>query len=220
MKNRFFVLLLCIAITFCQGCSTFRYIKEHPYKSLGYTTLGVLIVGAAAAQAYSRSYQSQPTYYYQPPPQPTYYSVPQPSYALQPTQLSKSNYLGKYSSNPYDSQSVSNPYGIYGSQYSSQSINNPYGQYGSPYSSKSVNNPYATDTPKLYSQDGQYLGKVSSNPYDPESISNPYGKYGSKYSLTGVNNPYGQYGSKYSSQSVNNPYTTNAPRIYYGRENE
>lgn len=126
--------------------------------------------------------------------------------------------LGKYSSNPYDTDSVSNPYGQYGSEYSSKSINNPYGQYGSPYSSKSVNNPYATDTPKLYSQDGKYLGKVSSNPYDPESISNPYGKYGSPYSPDSVNNPYGQYGSPYSPKSANNPYTTNAPVIIHEDE--
>lgn len=125
------------------------------------------------------------------------------------------DYLGEYSSNPYDSDSVSSPYGQYGSQYSSQSINNPYGQYGSPYSSKSVNNPYTTDAPKLYSQDGQYLGKVSSNPYDPESISNPYRQYGSPYSSTSINNPYSQYGSPYSSQSVNNPYATKAPVIIY-----
>ena len=78
---------------------------------------------------------------------------------------------------------------------------------------KSANNPYATDTPKLYSRDGEYLGKVSSNPYDPESISNPYGKYGSQYSPDSVNNPYGKYGSKYSSESANNPYATNAPVI-------
>lgn len=129
-------------------------------------------------------------------------------------------YLGEYSSNLYDSDSVSNPYGQYGSEYSPNSINNPYGQYGSPYSPKSANNPYATNTPKLYSQDGKYLGKVSSNPYDPDSISNPYGRYGSPYSPDSVNNPYGRYGSPYSSESANNPYTTNAPVIYYGDENE
>jgi len=123
-------------------------------------------------------------------------------------------YLGELSSNPYDSDSTSNPYGQHGSQYSSQSINNPYGQYGSPYSAKSANNPYATDAPKIYSQDGKYLGKASSNPYDPESTSNPYGRYGSPYSPDSVNNPYGQYGSPYSSQSANNPYATSAPRIY------
>ena len=129
-------------------------------------------------------------------------------------------YLGEYSKNPYDSDSTSNPYGQYGSQYSSKSVNNPYGEYGSQYSSKSVNNPYTTDAPKLYSQDGKYLGKVSSNKYDSESISNPYGKYGSPYSADSVNNPYGQYGSQYSSQSANNPYATNAPVIIYKKDKD
>lgn len=62
-------------------------------------------------------------------------------------------YLGKLSSNPYDAESTSNPYGRYGSPYSSESINNPYGQYGSPYSNKSPNNPYATDAPNIYNDD-------------------------------------------------------------------
>jgi len=52
-------------------------------------------------------------------------------------------YLGNVNSNPYDPNSISNPYGRYGSPYSPDSINNPYGQYGSPYSPNSVNNPYA-----------------------------------------------------------------------------
>ena len=58
-------------------------------------------------------------------------------------------YLGRLSSNPYDPDSVSNPYGRYGSKYSTDSINNPYGDYGSKYSDKSVNNPYATDAPVI-----------------------------------------------------------------------
>lgn len=37
-------------------------------------------------------------------------------------------YLGNLNSNPYDPNSVSNPYGRYGSPYSQQSPNNPYGQ--------------------------------------------------------------------------------------------
>lgn len=52
-------------------------------------------------------------------------------------------YLGNLNSNRYDPNSVSNPYGQYGSRYSPDSINNPYGQYGNPYSPNSVNNPYA-----------------------------------------------------------------------------
>lgn len=131
----------------------------------------------------------------------------------------KGTYLGQLSNNRYNSQSTGNPYGQYGGQYSPQSIKNPHGQYGSPYSPKSVNNPYTTDAPKLYSKDGKYLGKVSSNQYDPDSISNPNGRYGSKYSPDSVNNPNGQYGSPYSSQSVNNPYAANASVIIYGNGN-
>jgi hypothetical protein len=52
-------------------------------------------------------------------------------------------YLGDVNSNPYDPNSISNPYGQYGSPYSPNSINNPYGRYGSPYSQYSVHNPYA-----------------------------------------------------------------------------
>ena len=54
---------------------------------------------------------------------------------------SSGNYRGKLSSNPYDPDSVSNPYGRYGSEYSPDSINNPYGA-GSPYRSDSPSNPY------------------------------------------------------------------------------
>jgi hypothetical protein len=51
-------------------------------------------------------------------------------------------YLGELNRNQYDPNSISNPYGRYGSPYSPNSINNPYGTYGSPYSPQSPNNPY------------------------------------------------------------------------------
>lgn len=38
-------------------------------------------------------------------------------------------YLGRLNANQYDSESVANPYGRYGSPYSSTSINNPYSRY-------------------------------------------------------------------------------------------
>jgi hypothetical protein len=57
-------------------------------------------------------------------------------------------YLGRLNSNRYDPESVSNPYGTYGSPYSSTSINNPYSSYGSPYSSEAATNPY-TSTPPI-----------------------------------------------------------------------
>src|SRR5215813_1344922 len=48
---------------------------------------------------------------------------------------------GNLNANPYDPNSVANPYGQYGSQYSPNSINNPYGA-GSRYRYNSPNNPY------------------------------------------------------------------------------
>jgi hypothetical protein len=62
---------------------------------------------------------------------------------------STGKYLGNLNSNPYDQNSVSNPFGRYGSEYSNDSINNPYSEYGSPYSNKSPNNPYATEAPVI-----------------------------------------------------------------------
>jgi len=78
------------------------------------------------------------------------------AYAAPPILVDKQTgkYLGALSSNPYDQDSVSNPYGQYGSQYSQDSINNPYGEYGSPYSDKSINNPYATNPPIILDPDG------------------------------------------------------------------
>lgn len=91
---------------------------------------------------------------------------------------------------PYDPRCINNPYGA-GNPYNPDSVNNPYGRYGSPYSNESANNPYATNAPKIYDQDGNYRGRLSSNPYDPDSTSNPYGQYGSPYSPKSINNPYG-----------------------------
>jgi hypothetical protein len=122
--------------------------------------------------------------------------------------------LGRLSANPFATDSTSNQFSQAGSPYSPKSINNPYGQYGSEYSSQSARNPYATDAPKIYAQDGTYLGRLSENRFDPESTANPYGRYGSPYSPTSINNPYSKYGSPYSPSSPNNPYTTTAPPLF------
>jgi hypothetical protein len=58
-------------------------------------------------------------------------------------------YLGKLSANPYDPQSIANPYGKFGSPYSPTSVNNPYSIYGSPYSPVSPKNPFAIKPPIL-----------------------------------------------------------------------
>jgi hypothetical protein len=96
---------------------------------------------------------------------------------------------------PYDPRCLNNPYGA-GSPYAPNGVNNSYSPYGSPYSNKSANNPYATDAPKLYDQNGNYRGRLSTNRYDPDSTSNPNGRYGSRYSPDSINNPNGA-GSPY-----------------------
>jgi hypothetical protein len=48
---------------------------------------------------------------------------------------SEGRYRGRLSTNPYDPDSVSNPYGRYGNPYSPDSLNNPYGA-GNPYSNQ------------------------------------------------------------------------------------
>lgn len=120
------------------------------------------------------------------------------------------DYLGNWSANPYDQHSTSNPYGA-GSSYGG-SVNNPYSEYGNQFSNKSWNNPYATNAPKLYDNQGNYRGKLSTNRFDPDSISNPYGRYGSRFSPDSVNNPFGA-GSPFNSDSPSNPFGSGL-RIY------
>ncbi len=110
-------------------------------------------------------------------------------------------YLGTVSSSRYDTKSIANPYGRYGSPYSPTSVTNPYSTYGSPYSTQSATNPYATTPPSIVRP---YLGQLSANPYLPNSTSNTYGPHGSPYSGTSITNPYSPY-------AVKPPTTTNVP---------
>lgn len=101
---------------------------------------------------------------------------------------------------PYGLNCLNNPYGA-GSPYKANGLMNPYSQYGSPYSNKSWTNPYATNAPKLYDQNGNYRGRLSTNPYDLDSVSNPFGQYGSQFSPDSINNPYGA-GNPYSGDKI------------------
>ena len=97
------------------------------------------------------------------------------------------DYLGNTNSNPYDSNSVNNPYGRYGNPYGN-TVANPYSQHG-----RDVQNPYGGyNAPIVYDSHGNYKGRYNSNTYDPESVSNPYGTYGNPYGNT-INNPVNKY---------------------------
>jgi hypothetical protein len=73
-------------------------------------------------------------------------------------------YLGVLSSNRYDSKSVCNPYGDYGSKYSSSSVRNPYGDYGSKYGSLAAYNSY-TSTPPAIVYRQRVVGYLTKNKF-------------------------------------------------------
>jgi hypothetical protein len=114
-------------------------------------------------------------------------------------------YLGQLGGNKFNPNSTRNPFGA-GNQFNPNSIKNQFGKYGNRFSPNSPYNPFAIDTPKLYDSQGNYRGKLSSNPYDPDSISNPYGRYGSPFSPDSINNPFG----------AGNPFSPNNPRNPFG----
>lgn len=124
--------------------------------------------------------------------------------ALSCTPAVADEYLGQLSADPFNPNSLSNPFGA-GNPYKADGLNNPFSRYGNPYSNQSATNPYATEAPKLYDSNGNYRGKLSSNPYDPESISNPYGRYGNPLSSESINNSFGA-GNPYRTDSPTNPY--------------
>lgn len=70
-------------------------------------------------------------------------------------------YLGCLSCNQYDTQSVFNSHGTFGSAYSTESIFNRYGDYGSPYSSYSACSAYASDPPVIVDEQGRYYGRLT-----------------------------------------------------------
>ena len=73
-------------------------------------------------------------------------------------------FLGLLSSNRYDSNSICNPNGTYGSSYSVTSIRNPNGLYGSAWGIYSPYNPNSLHPPAIVYQ-GRVVGFVTRNRY-------------------------------------------------------
>jgi hypothetical protein len=108
-------------------------------------------------------------------------------------------HLGKLSANPFDSASTSNRFGS-NSPFKPDGINSPTSPYGSPFSNQSATNPFATDTPRLYDQEGHCRGTLTTNLYDSDSVRNSHGRYGSLDSSESLNDLYGA-GHLYRSDS-------------------
>lgn len=84
-------------------------------------------------------------------------------------------FLGKLTLNKFDVESISNPYGNYGSKFSTTSIFNKFSNYGSPYSSLSPFNQYTQTPPMIYLK-GVNVGLLTKNKYissrsvDPDGL--------------------------------------------------
>ena len=74
-------------------------------------------------------------------------------------------FLGKLNASKYDSKSIWNEYGTYGSEYNTNSIWNEYGTYGSAYSSYSPFNSYASYPPVIVDEEGNFYGYFTVNKY-------------------------------------------------------
>lgn len=75
----------------------------------------------------------------------------------------KATYLGKLTTDKFDTDSIYNEYGDYGSKYSNKSIWNQYGNYGGEYSRYSPFNQYTSNPPKVYDSTGKYYGRLTVN---------------------------------------------------------
>lgn len=72
-------------------------------------------------------------------------------------------YLGCLNCNAYDSNSIWNAYGTYGSKYNSTSIWNKYGTFGSEYNSLSPWNRYSSTPPVVVDKAGKFYGYFTRN---------------------------------------------------------
>lgn len=81
-------------------------------------------------------------------------------------------YLGCLNCNKYESSSIWNQYGEYGSKYSSESIWNKYGEYGGQYSDNSPFSKYASSPPVLVDAEGNFYGYFTANKYYSKRTSN------------------------------------------------
>ena len=79
-------------------------------------------------------------------------------------------YLGCLNCSKYDTNSIWNSYGDYGSKYSSKSIWNNYGDYGSTYSNYSPFNVYASYPPVIVDRTGNSYGYFTCNTANSKSV--------------------------------------------------
>jgi hypothetical protein len=68
----------------------------------------------------------------------------------------------------------------------------------------------------LIAEDGQFLGKITTNAIDSQSLLNNLGRYGSELSSTSIFNELSRYGGEIARLSPFNSITSTPPRIFKG----
>ena len=74
-------------------------------------------------------------------------------------------FLGKLNASEFDTESIWNEYGKYGSKFNTKSIWNEYGTYGSEFSMYSPFNKNASYPPVLVDKNGKFYGYFTVNKY-------------------------------------------------------
>ena len=72
-------------------------------------------------------------------------------------------YLGCLNCDKYNTNSIWNIYGTFGSKYNANSIWNKYGTYGSKYNEFCPWNKYSNDPPVIVDSDGKFYGYFTLN---------------------------------------------------------
>jgi len=81
-------------------------------------------------------------------------------------------YLGCSNCDNYNTNSIWNSYGTYGSSYNSKSIWNKYGNYSGNYSDNSPFNKYASHPPVLVDANGDFYGYFTADRYFSKRTNN------------------------------------------------
>jgi hypothetical protein len=87
-------------------------------------------------------------------------------------QADDGTFLGKLTSNEFDSDSILNEFGPYGSEFSPKSIFNEFGRYGGEFSTQSPFNEFSSSPPKIYVK-GQFYGHLTVNEFKSGKKINP-----------------------------------------------
>lgn len=74
-------------------------------------------------------------------------------------------YLGCWTCSRFDTESIHNDFGPYGSRFSSTSIRNPFSQYGGEFRTGSACNPFTYSAPYMLRGDGILVGRLSVNEF-------------------------------------------------------